>query len=90
MKTFTATEQELIDQLRARGVASFSTQAGRKPTGGRCDYPNTRRINAACKLRDAGLVTIETERWLETSRGYGINGTDVVLRVTEAFKQQFN
>ena len=90
MKTFTATEQELIDQLCARGVASFSTQAGRKPTGGRCNYPNTRKVNAARKLRDAGLITVETEGWLETAHGYGINGTDYVLRPTEAFTQQFS
>lgn len=90
MKTFTATEQELIDQLRARGVASFGSCWGRKPTGGKVSFRNTRRINAARKLEAAGLVTVKTLAWTETAHGYAEHVVDYVLRVTEAFKQQFN
>ena len=83
------TELEIIGYLKSKGMYSFSTQAGRKPTGGKCNYPNTRRYNAAKNLHAEGLVNIESASWLETAYGYGINGADYVLTPTGLFWKTF-
>lgn len=89
MATFNVTEQEIIDGLKAKGAYHFSTCSGRKATGGRCDFPNTRRVNAAARLRDLGLVVIEHDKWQETARGYSMGGHDCSVRPTEKFLELF-
>lgn len=84
---FNATELEMIAALSKSGKDFFSTCNGRKPTGGRCDVPNTRKVNAAIKLRDAGLVTVTSSSWVETARGYSLHGHEYEVRVTDKFKE---
>jgi hypothetical protein len=83
----TKTEQEILDRIdkssHGSTVVETGLDRGRGRTGQLRPY-GVRECEAAQKLKERGLVTLQAERHTTYHRGYGSYHTEILVKRTEA------
>lgn len=89
MKRLNKTQTKLMQRAKEsrRGTICITSHCGHGGDGGVINCPSTRESNAACQLRDMGLlVFVKHEHSRDVKNGWSLHTTDAVFELTEAGK----
>lgn len=83
------TQQRVLREAQQskRGWVCVHSYHGHGGDGGVVSHPNTRKHNAACQLRDMGLLSfVRHEHARDTKNGWTVHISDALYELTEAGK----